>query len=390
MGSEPRRLDFDVAVVGAGLAGAATAWAASRIGLSVLLLEQFAIGHNRGSSHGSARILRRAYPDELYVRLTGESAELWGELERDSGAKLYRQTGGVDHGAKRGTHLIDEYLTAAGVPHELLSPLEACRRWPGMRFTSPVVFHPQAGVIDAARTVLACVEASRQKGAVILDGTPAIEVVVGDDHVVVKSAEQAWRARRAVIAVGAWASDLLRENALFPEVVVTQQQIFHFPRRDPSVDWPVFIHEDELSIYGLPGGRDGGEGNAQKVAEHNRGLVTTASTRDGKIDVAGRSRLVEYVKQWLPGLVPEPFNEATCLYTSTPDLDFVLDQSGPLVICSACSGHAAKFAPWLGMEAAKLAAGVGTVHDRFRLDRPSLVRAGAAQVTSSSCEETKR
>jgi glycine/D-amino acid oxidase-like deaminating enzyme len=176
-----------------------------------------------------------------------------------------------------------------------------------------------------------------------------------------------------VIAAGAWGSELLGGLVPFPEVVVTQQQIFHFPRRDPAVDWPVFIHEDEFSTYGLPGGRDGGDLDAQKVAEHDRGQVTTASTRDGKIDVAGRSRLVNYVKEWLPGLVPEPFNEATCLYTTTADKDFVLDQRGPLIICSACSGHGAKFAPWLGVQAAQLAAGEGAVYIRFRLDRPGLV-----------------
>ena len=76
------------------------------------------------------------------------------------------------------------------------------------------------------------------------------------------------------------------------------------------------------------------------------------------------------MKDWLPGLVPSPLNETTCLYTSTADEDFILDQRGPIIVCSACSGHGAKFAPWLGDQAAKLAAGDGTVEDRFRLDRP--------------------
>jgi sarcosine oxidase len=369
----PSTPTFDVAVVGAGLAGAATAWAATRRGLSVVLFEQFEIGHDRGSSHGSARIFRRAYPDELYVRLTGESGRLWRQLELDTGTTLLRVTGGLDHGANRGVDLINDYLAAAGVPHESLSPGEAGRRWPGMRFETPVVFHPEAGVIDAAATVAACVEASRKRGAVVLGGTPVTQVVPGDNHVVIRSAEQSWQARRAVVAAGAWVSDVLRGAVSFPPVTVTQQQVFHFPRQDLSVEWPVFIHQDHLSVYGLPGGDDGGEGNGQKVAEHDHGKVTTASARDGRVEAAARSRLVEYVKQWLPGLVAEPFNETTCLYTTTADEDFVLDQRGAIIVCSACSGHGAKFAPWLGTEAAKLAAGEGKVHDRFRLDRPGLV-----------------
>jgi monomeric sarcosine oxidase len=361
--------EVDVAVVGAGLAGAATAWAATRRGLSVALFEQFAIGHHRGSSHGSARIFRRAYEDELYVRLTGEAGELWRELEVDTKTTLLRTTGGVDHGAQRSLALIEEYLSAAHVPHEVLDAREAGRRWPGMRFESTVVFHPEAGVIDADAAVRACVDASRRRGATILDSTPVAQIIPRDSGVTLRVGEDYWPARRVVVAAGAWVETLVSGIVPFPPVTVTQQQVFHFPRRDPSIDWPVFVHRHALFVYGLPGGRDGGEHNAQKVAEFDSGTVTTATDRDGIVDPAARSRLVGYVQDWLPGLVSSPLNETTCLYTSTADEDFVLDQRGPIIVCSACSGHGAKFAPWLGDQAAKLAAGDGTVEDRFRLDR---------------------
>jgi len=175
------------------------------------------------------------------------------------------------------------------------------------------------------------------------------------------------------VAAGAWVSQVAPRIARFPPVTVSQQQVFHFPRRDPSLDWPVFVHKEEaLSMFGLPGGADGGPGNAQKVAEHGGGRVTTAAGRDGIVDAAARERVVAYVRDWLPGLVPEPFNETTCLYTTTADEDFVLDRRGPLVVCSACSGHGAKFAPWLGVQAARLAAKDGFGPLRFRLDRPAL------------------
>jgi monomeric sarcosine oxidase len=364
--------EIDLAVVGAGLAGAATAWAATRRGLSVAVFEQFTVGHHHGSSHGSARIFRRAYEDELYVRLTGESAELWRELELDAGTTLLRRIGGVDHGAGPELDLIDEHLRALNVPHEVLDAAEARRRWPGMRFETPVVYHPEAGVIDASASVAAFVDASRRRGAVINESTAVTKVVPHDGGAVVTAGEQSWRAGRVVIAAGAWVADLVRGLVPFPPVTVTQQQVSHFPRRDLSVDWPTFVHRGALFVYGLPGGRDGGEGNAQKVGEHGNGRVTSASSRDGTVDPLARSRLVDYVRNWLPGLGPEPFNETTCLYTTTADEDFVLDRCGAIIVCSACSGHGAKFAPWLGSEAAKLAAGDGTVLERFRLDRPGL------------------
>ena len=96
--------------------------------------------------------------------------------------------------------------------------------------------------------------------------------------------------------------------------------------------------------------------------------MTSDVPRDRSLDPSATAEIVEYVRRWLPGLDPTPRNEATCLYTSTPSEDFVLDRVGPLVICSACSGHGAKFAPLIGELVADLALGTGgAVPDRFRL-----------------------
>src|SRR6185437_2816738 len=112
--------DADVVIVGAGLAGAATAWAASRRGLSVVLLEQFGPGHALGSSHGSARIVRRAYGDTLYTQLTGRAFELWQVLGHDPDAPLLRLLGGLDFGADRDVPAIASRLADVGAEHELL------------------------------------------------------------------------------------------------------------------------------------------------------------------------------------------------------------------------------------------------------------------------------
>src|SRR6516225_7026426 len=129
----------DVVVIGAGLAGSAAAWALVRRGRSVAVLEAFEPGHWRGSSHGSARIFRRAYPDPLYVRLTGQAQPLWRQLADEAGEDLIRTTGGLDLGPGREQEKMYDLLAGLGVPAELMPAPAAAERWPGMAFgTDPV------------------------------------------------------------------------------------------------------------------------------------------------------------------------------------------------------------------------------------------------------------
>jgi len=115
----------------------------------------------------------------------------------------------------------------------------------------------------------------------------------------------------------------------------------------------VTIHRETLDLYHLPGGRDGGPGDARKIAEHI-GRPSDPRRRDPEIDVAARERMVNYVIEWLPGLIPTPFGETTCLYTRTPTEDFVIDRAGRVVVASACSGHGAKLSPVVGRLVADL------------------------------------
>jgi sarcosine oxidase len=354
-----------VVVVGAGLSGAASAWALSRRGLPVVLLEQFTPGHRLGSSHGSARIVRRAYADGLYVSLTGRAFELWRELERASGAPVLRMLGGLDFGERRNVPAVARLLAEAGVPHEVLPAAEATQRWPGMAFTGDVVFHAQAGTLDADRALAAFLAEAARLGADVRHSTPA--VAVGAGHVDLADGSRLG-ARCVVVAAGAWVGPLLDGTLTLPPLRVTQQQVFHFPRLDPSLPpWPSVIHEPEgHAVYHLAGGRDGGPSDDRKIGEHDAGRETSAADRDGFVDAVSRARLVEYVRRWLPGLDPTPRSEVTCLYTETPSEDFLLDRVGDLVVCSPCSGHGAKFAPLVGEFVADLVAGAD-VPDRFRL-----------------------
>ena len=373
--------DVEVVVVGAGLAGSATAWALARRGVSALVVERFEPGHARGSSHGSARIVRRAYGEAEYTRLTGQAFELFTELEQRSRRPLLRMLGGLDFGAGRDTRAVSSYLTASGVPHEILDAPQAHRRWPGMRFDGPVVFHEQAGTMDAQGCVDAMLALAAAGGAVVRFGTAARSVSVHSDLARVELSDGSTVSTRcAVVAAGAWVQPLIGAAVALPDLAVTQQQVFHFPRLDPDAPpWPSVIHvlggSDE--IYHLAGGRDGGLADDRKVAEHYYGRPVTGDSRDGVIDPESRARITEYVKRWLPGLEPTPRAEASCLYTRTPTEDFLIDRVGPIVVSSPCSGHGAKFAPLIGEFNARLACGDGLVPARFGLAHHAAAKPGA-------------
>jgi sarcosine oxidase len=357
----------DVVVIGAGLAGSAAARALASRGRSVVLVEAFQPGHRRGSSHGSARIFRRAYPDPLYVRLTGQAQVLWQQLADEAGEELIAPTGAVDFGPTRLQEKMHEIMTGLGVSAELMTSGEAAERWPGISFgPEPVMFHPDGGVIDPERAMAAMRAVAASHGAQVYCGSPVLRIEAAADGATVHTAGLSWRAPVVVVAAGAWLEPLLGGHVPLPPLVVTQVGAFHFAPRTRR-PWPAFICYGDMVRYGLPAGRDGEVPGAIKVGEHGGGIATTGDGRDGVVNAAARDRVREFTGQRLPGLEPEPVGEVTCLYTSTANDDFILDRYGPFVVCSPCSGHGAKFAPLTGEIVADLACGGTSPERRFTL-----------------------
>ena len=315
--------------------GSSCTWWLARRGVDVTLYEQFEPGHARGSSHGRSRIFRFAYPDPRWVRLAMDALPLWRELEEDAGEQLFQVTGGLDHGDPAKVAAVADALRSQGAAVELLAAEEAGRRWPGMRFEGDVLFQPDAGRIDADATVAALQRRAAELGADIRHGARVDDITALEADVV-------------VVTSGAWISKLV---ALPRAVKVTQEQVLHFAPAETSMEWPSFIHYRDPFVYGLETPGDG-----VKVAEHHTGPEVDPDHRSFAIDADGRRRVVEYVERWLPGLVAtQPVSEATCLYTSTADEEFVVERRGDVVIGSPCSGHGFKFVPLVGRMLADLA-----------------------------------
>src|SRR5687768_15093816 len=112
----------DVIVVGGGAMGSAAAWRLARDGHRVRLLEQFAFGHENGSSHGPSCMIRLAYATPEYVHLGQEAFHLWDELQRESGESLLLRTHGMNVGVPHADAMegVAHTLDTLGVPHEQL------------------------------------------------------------------------------------------------------------------------------------------------------------------------------------------------------------------------------------------------------------------------------
>ena len=341
----------EIAIVGGGLTGLSAGWRLALAGRSVAVLERFAIGHDRGSSHGATRIFRFAYADALYVSMAQTALPMWRELEAASGQEILQITGGLDVGPAERLDAIETAMRSCGASCERLGAAERRSRYPWIEAgDNEALYSPDTGVLAAGRTLEAMAFAARAAGATVIERTEVGAIELEDDGVVLQAGSGRLRARRCIVGAGAWAGPLLRQIAELP-LRITREQVFYFRGADLAMP---FIHWRSPARYLVP--RFAGAAGV-KVAEHMTGESTSAEGRSFEMDPEGAARVSGYVAETLPSLDPEPVAFETCLYTNTPDENFIIDAFGPLVVASPCSGHGFKFGPIVGEALACLATG---------------------------------
>jgi sarcosine oxidase len=352
---------FDVAVVGMGALGSAAAYHLARRGAKVVAFEQFELGHVRGASHDTSRIVRTSYGAPQYVRLAQSAYRDWADLEQESGERLLTITGGVIFLPVDGPYSATDFTAAleeCGVPHELLTPAEVQARWPQFRIPENVetVYTADTGIAHAARTVATLQLRARALGADIRDRTRVDALTPDGAGVVVQTSSGPVRAGKVVLAADAWANELLEPLGAAIPLDVMQEQVTYFrPADAEQLDrerFPVWIWEDEECYYGFPTFGEPTVKAARDVSENR--MSPAERTFVPSPDLTGQ--LAGFMADLVPASGPE-LRTVTCQYALTPDRNFVLGplEEHPDVIVALAAGHGFKFTPAFGRILAELA-----------------------------------
>ncbi len=386
------RNEWDAIVVGLGAIGSGAAyWLSRRSGDRVLGIEQFELGHSRGAGQDHSRIIRLSYHRPEYVRLARRAYAAWADVEADAGTRIVTTTGGLDIGPRDGAIPLGDYvdaMTAEGVPFEHLDGPEISRRWPQWRLGEEHhgLYQADAGIADPNRGNAAHQQLARRNGATLLENSRVTTLRARGDGTteVVLSDGTIHRAPRVILATDAWTNDLLASFERRLPLTIIQAQVTYFAARDPARfapdRFPIWIWMDDPSFYGFPTYGVPGPKSAEDVG----GEEVTPATRTYDRDEVAFARLTAFLARHLPDQLGPEISTKTCLYTLTPDRDFVIDRlpEQPGVLVALGAAHAYKFASVLGRILSELALDGDTPSrgeiERFRVDRPILLEANPA------------
>jgi monomeric sarcosine oxidase len=367
---------YDVAIVGAGVFGAWTAYQLQKIGKRVVLIDAHGPGHSRSSSGGESRIIRMGYgADEIYSRLALRSLELWQALFARIGEPLFHQTGVLWLGHEDDPYPVKcaETLTKLAIPCERLTRTELSQRYPqiGLDGISWAMLEPNSGVLIARRAVQAVAREAIKQGADYLQAEVAAPNAERELDCIMTNSGRRISAGVYVFACGAWLPGIF-PGLLAERIYPTRQEVFFFgaPGDDRAFTYPALPtwidFKDEA--YGMPDL----EGRGVKVAIDRHGSLFDPENGSRLFTNEALAEARRYLARRLPALKDAPVTETrVCQYENTSNGDFLIDlhpQVGNVWLVGGGSGHGFKHGPAIGEYVASRIEGKGeAIEPRFSL-----------------------
>ena len=370
--------ECDIAIIGAGVMGAAAACELARNGARVALIDQAQLPNPRAASTDHSKVFRFAYPDTLYARLAVEALAAWRALEAETGARLLTPTGLLLMG-KAESRVESETaaaLQALGLDAEMRTNAEAAARFPQFNPAAfaHAVLDPSGAITNAERAVRTMIALARERGVAILESVrvAGVEQAASAKVRIITEAGGPILCRRALIASGPWTRRLL--PFLASRLVTTRQEVVYFEPRSHHEAFtvgrfPIFI-DFGSGFYGFPIH----PANSMKIGNHHRGQPVEMDDESAVGDEF-IVRCREFFAEFIPVLATADVRETRiCVYNNTPDDDFIIDWHPDVenvLLATGFSGHGFKFGPVVGRISAELLLSGQTSYDiaRFSLAR---------------------
>jgi sarcosine oxidase len=350
-------VEYDLIVIGVGGMGSAVLYRAAKLGLRVLGLEQFGVGHDRGSSHGQTRIIRQAYYEHPnYVPMARRAFDMWREIEREAQADLLHVTGLLQVGSPSSELITGVRLSAEThqLPVKEMSPAEIESRWPYFKIAPGQVglFEETAGYLRVEKCVAQMTRLALQLGAELRTNTTVESWSARPDAgVEVRTEAGIVRARRLIITAGPWSERLLGDLGFKLNVVRKQQTWFQTDRHEVHQGNGAccfLIDSAEGCFYGFPQIDLLG----MKVAEHSGGQpAASADELDRETNEEDLTRVRDFLARSFRLGKHRLVHTSVCMYTRSPDEHFILDKfpgCQQVAFAAGLSGHGFKFAPVIG------------------------------------------
>ncbi|MDJ0661108.1 MAG: N-methyl-L-tryptophan oxidase [Crocosphaera sp.] len=374
---------FDVIILGAGGIGSAAAYYLAKTKQRVLVLEQFSINHDQGSSYGYSRVIRYAYDNPIYVKLMRAAYPLWFALEKEAKETLYIKTGELDFAPINSSSMqeVANSMTRENISYETLTATEINQRFP--QFTIPDhmegLYQEDTGILKASRCVLSHLKLAQKYGAIIEDNTPVMSIDRKPQQITIKTNKNSYVCQQLIIAAGSWTKQLLIALGLTLPLTIMPCQLAFFKvnNSDDFIpgNFPIFLAH-LIGDYGqFPYGLPSCDHQGLKLSTFY-GWDTVESIKD--VDYNPSLQWIEtlrtFLKQYIPTANGKLLETRRCLYTMTPDKHFIIDQHPEydnILIAAGFSGHGFKFTTLVGKILADLVTKKTTEYDLslFKINR---------------------
>ncbi len=350
-------MKYDVIVVGAGSMGMAAGYYLAKDNKKVLMMDSYDPPHSNGSHHGETRIIRHAYGEgEQYVPFVLRAQELWLELEEKANAHLFMNTGVINIGDPNSPFIqeVQDSSKQHNLPLETLTAKEIYERWPGLQLPDHLIgcVETNSGVLFSERCILAYRTLAEQLGATVKTNTEVKDINIHGNFVRVITDTEVYEAASIIITAGAWSKTLLQKVNIDLPLQTIRKTFSWFQTNSEEYDastFPAFtINLGDEMYYGFPDI----EGAGVKIGRHDGGhpLNIENSTEPFGTYPEDKGDVSRIIECFFPKVDAFQVGK-TCIYTNTPDEDFIIDTlPGHSNVAIACgfSGHGFKFSSVVG------------------------------------------